>query len=233
MRKRARRKRARRFEDEKRREPTGEGGVARSTDQRLGAFYAAGPTITLHATREDETRVPVGRPGPVVQGEGPREHATAYNNQGSLRLRGRTDADFSSSYRTRNVVVRPVTDGADCSEGDQVRVTGTLVATYRVTTRVSLPRVSDYPNLTPCQQQRVRDAIDNILAPHEQEHVAAFRSYNGTTRRRFDLTICRSEFDSTIRSMFEAEQDARRRAAQRASDSLDPFHFDVDLNCED
>jgi hypothetical protein len=63
--------------------------------------------------------------------------------------------------------------------------------------------------------------------------VAAFRGYNGTTRRPFDLTLCRSEFDSAIRAMFEAEEDARRQAAQDASDALDPFHFDVDLDCED
>jgi hypothetical protein len=33
--------------------------------------------------------------------------------------------------------------------------------------------------------------------------------------------------------MFEAEESARRSAAQAASDSLDPFDVDVDLNCED
>jgi predicted nucleic acid-binding OB-fold protein len=96
-----------------------------------------------------------------------------------------------------------------------------------------LPRVSDYPDLTPCQRQRVRDAIHNILTPHEQEHVTAFNRYNGTTSRRFDLTLCRNNFESTIRSMFEGEERARRQAAQAASDALDPFYFDVDLNCED
>jgi hypothetical protein len=110
---------------------------------------------------------------------------------------------------------------------------GDLVATYAVTTTITLPRVSDFPNLSVCQRQRVRDAIANVLAPHEQQHVAAFNTYNGATRRRFDVTLCRSTFDSTIRTMFEAEERTRRSAAQAASDALDPFHFDVDLNCED
>jgi predicted nucleic acid-binding OB-fold protein len=96
-----------------------------------------------------------------------------------------------------------------------------------------LPRVSDYPDLTSCQRERVRNAIHNILTPHEQEHVTAFNKYNGTTSRRFDLTLCRGNFEGTIRSMFEGEERARRQAAQAASDALDPFYFDVDLNCKD
>jgi hypothetical protein len=224
-------------------------GAARAASEQLGAFYAAGPVVTLGPEREDETAEErassseihgeeaearaAAEPAPTVQGEGPRDYVTAFNNRSSIRLQGRTDADFSSSYRTRNVVVRRVTDCDQCSDGKRIRVTGTLVATYRVTTRTTLPSVSDYPDLTPCQQRRVQDAVDNVLAPHEQQHVAAFRTYRGTTRRRFDLSICRSEFDSTIRSTFEAEEDARRRAAQAASDALDPFYFDVDLDCED
>ena len=79
----------------------------------------------------------------------------------------------------------------------------------------------------------MQDAIDNVLAPHEQQHVSAFNTYRGTTNRQFDLTLCRNEFDATIRSMVESEESARRSAAQAASDALDPFHFDVDLDCED
>lgn len=33
--------------------------------------------------------------------------------------------------------------------------------------------------------------------------------------------------------MFEAEQRDRRNAAQAASDALDPFHFDVELDDEE
>jgi hypothetical protein len=208
--------------------------VARSADQRLGAFYSAGPAMTLQETREDEKQAQISQPGPVSHGEGTREHVTVFNNPGSLRLEGRTDADFDGgSFRTERTRVRSADTCEGCTGGDCVHVTGVLVATYHVTTSVTLPSVADYPDLTPCQQGRVQDAIDNVLAPHEQNHVAAFRGYNGTTRRPFDLTLCRSEFDSAIRAMFEAEEDARRQAAQDASDALDPFHFDVDLDCED
>jgi hypothetical protein len=157
-----------------------------------------------------------------------------FNRRGPLRLRGRTDATFDGgSFRTENTTVEPAHGCAGCPRTQCVHVTGTLVATYSVRTTVTLPRVSDFPGLTPCKQQRVQEAIDNILAPHEQHHVAAFETYNGTTQRAFDLTVCRNRFDSIIRQMFLTEERARRSAAQTASDALDPFHFDVDLNCEE
>lgn len=168
-----------------------------------------------------------------LKGEGHPHHVTAFGNSGNIILRGRTDADFNSSFRTTNVTVRQGEGCEGCSGTDCVHTTGNLVATYSVTTNVTLPRVSDYEGLSPCQQRRVQEAIDTTLAPHEQEHVDAFRTYNGRTRHRFDLTLCRSEFDSTIQSMFESEESARHSAAQAASDRLDPFEVDVDLNCED
>jgi len=182
---------------------------------------------------EDETAAKMG-PAPSVEGTGPERHVTVHGNGGSLRLEGRTDANFDGgAFETKNVRVRRATTCENCLEGECSHVTGTLVANYHVNTTVTLPSVADFPDLSRCQQQRVRNAINTVLAPHEQEHVRAFRTYNGTTRRPFDLTLCRSEFDSAIQQMFEAEASARRSAAQAASDALDPFHFDVDLDCED
>jgi hypothetical protein len=170
-------------------------------------------------------------PLPRVEGSGPPHHERVHG--GSIRLEGRTDADFSSTYRTRGVQVERGTGCEGCPDNACIHVTGTLVATYSVATTVTLPGADDYPELTVCQRRRVQDAIDTVLAPHEQAHVRAFRQYAGTTRRQFDLTLCRSRFDSTIRAMFEAEEQQRRNAAKAASDALDPFHVDVDLDCED
>jgi hypothetical protein len=173
---------------------------------------------------------------PTPEGQGAPSHAIAFNRRGPLRLRGRTDASYDGGrFQTQNVTVQPATDCTGCSGRRCVHVTGTLEATYSVSTTVTLPRVADFPDLTPCQQRRVQNAIDTILAPHEQQHVAAFQQYDGTTRRAFDLTLCRSEFDGAIQRMFETEERARRAAAQAASDALDnpPFYFDVDLDCEE
>ena len=67
----------------------------------------------------------------------------------------------------------------------------------------------------------------------EQQHVSAFRTYNGTTRQRFDMTLCRDALDAAMQSMHDAEQRTRQAAAQALSDALDPFTFDVDIDCEE
>jgi hypothetical protein len=183
------------------------------------------------AEDETEARDASRTAAPVsdASGVGEEAHTTAY----SLTLQGRTDADYRSSFRTQNVRTTPGTGCEGCDAGDCVHLRGTLVSTYTVSTTVTLPSVNDFPDLTPCQRRRVRDAITNVLAPHEQRHVRAFRTYNGTTRQQFDMTICRGDFDAAIQSMHDSEQSARQAAAQARSDALDPFQFDVDLDCEE
>lgn len=164
-----------------------------------------------------------------VSGTGEERHATGHG----LTLQGRTDADYHSSFRTANVTTTQAAGCEGCGAGDCVRVRGTLVSTYTVNTTVTLPSVNDFPDLTPCQRRRVQDAITNVLAPHEQRHVRAFKTYEGTTRQPFDMTICRGDFDAAMQSMHDSEQAARQAAAQARSDALDPFQFDVDLDCQE
>jgi hypothetical protein len=170
-------------------------------------------------------------PAPVseISGEGEEIHAVAH----SVTLEGRTDADYRSSFRTERVLTTPGTGCDGCTGGDCVHVRGTLVSSYTVTTTVTIPSVNDFPDLTPCQRRRVQTAINNVLRPHEQQHVSAFRTYNGTTRQRFDMTICRDALDAAIQSLHDAEQSTRQAAAQARSDALDPFTFDVDIDCEE
>ena len=167
-------------------------------------------------------------PLPDIAGEGIETEVSAY----SVTLRGRTDASFSNSFRTRNVRTTTAT-GCEGCDGECVHVTGTLVSTFRVRTTVTLPSVNDFSDLTACQRQRVRDGINNVLRPHEQEHVAAFRTYNGTVSTPFDFTLCRSEFDAQVQALHDSIEAPRQAAAQAASDALDPFEFEVDLDCED
>ena len=166
-----------------------------------------------------------------VTGEGEKSHGVGH----SVTLQGRTDADYDNTFRTERVQTTAGTGCDGCTGGDCVRVRGTLVSTYTVTTRVTLPSVNDFPDLTPCQRRRVQDAINNVLRPHEQQHVSAFRTYNGTTRQRFDMTLCRDALDAAIQSLHDAEQRPRQAAAQALSDALDqpPFTFNVDIDCEE
>lgn len=205
----------------------------------LGAFYNTGPIFgfgimvgqTENSSEQDKEKSPSISP---LQGHGSPRLVTVSGNGNTIRIRGRTDAQFDGGrFETRNVRERPGHGCRNCPPSECINVRGTLVSRYRVTTTVTLPSADDYPDLTECQRQRVRDAINNKLAPHEQKHVRAFGTYNGTTQRHFDLTLARSEFAGVIRSMFETEERERRSAAQEASDALDPFYVDIELNCED
>ena len=82
-------------------------------------------------------------------------------------------------------------------------------------------------------KERVQDAINNVLAPYEQEHVDTFETYNGRTEQPFDLNLCGNQRPAVVGKMVRDEERPRRAAAQAQSDALDPFNFDVDLDCED
>jgi hypothetical protein len=166
---------------------------------------------------------------PVIVGEGMTTQVAAYG----LALRGRTDATFSNSFSTEDGQARPATGCTGCGGSECIRATGTLVSTFQVATTVTLPSVDDFPGLTPCQRQRVQSGITNVLAPHEQQHVAAFQTYNGTLRTPFNLKLCRDEFDARVQSLHNGIAASRQAGAQARSDALDPFTFEVDLNCQD
>ncbi len=152
----------------------------------------------------------------------------------SVRIKGETTYDFSgTSFATSNVTDAPGTGCQGCSAKDCVHVTGTINITFRVTTQVTLPRVADIPDLSPCQKRLVQDAIDNVLAPHEQEHVQAVSQYNGTQAVPFNETLCRPDFNDKITEIVNGIDAARQKVARDASDALDPFYFDVDIDCED
>ena len=195
---------------------------------------SATPAATAGVPSEPATRPPaLALRAPA----GEETQLSAFGGDQNVRLRGRTDATFdggTSSIRGQRTIRA---EGCEnCTEGC-VRVRGTLVLRYRVTTQVTLPGVGDFPDLTPCQQDRVRDGIDNVLAPHEQQHVDAFRTYNGTSSHQFDLTGCNAEeINAQLEVIHREQANAREAAAQALSDQLDGehgFHFDVDLDCEE
>ena len=167
-----------------------------------------------------------------VSGEGEATEVEA--NGPTLSLQGVTRARFNGgSFRTTNVHTSAGSGCDGCEGANCIQVSGTLAIDFRVTTTVTLPRVADFPDLTPCQRQRVQDGITNVLTPHEQQHVAAFSAYNGATRQQFSATLCRDQFEAFIRGLVAQEEGPRQAAVQAASDALDPFNFDVDLDCTD
>lgn len=193
------------------------------------------PEVTAATAEEEAEKTGEGAegvsvaPAPDVSGTGETTHDVAY----SITLRGRTEATFNSSFRVVNGVTSPGTGCTGCAQGNCLRVRGVIESTFAVTTRVTLPSVSDFPNLRPCQQQRVQDAITNVLAPHEQQHVAAFNTYRGVVNTPFDVTVCRDALQAAMQRRHDALDSARQSSARAAGDALDPFQFDVDIDCRD
>lgn len=232
-----RRSQAERREEDRVARPLERPRRAPGKDDRLGSHYSAGPAAALRA--KSSSLAPLDGqsvPAALALGSthGTRNEVAVSGNGTSIRLRGRTDATFDGgSSRFENLRQERASGCEGCEDGC-IRVRGTMILTYRVSTTVTLPSVNDYPDLTPCQQRRVQDAIDNVLAPHEEEHERAFETYNGTTRHPFDLTVCSSEeANERLQAIHDGEAATREAGAQALSDALDPFHFDVDLDCED
>jgi hypothetical protein len=166
-----------------------------------------------------------------VVGQGQAHQVVAH---AGVSLKGRTNATFDGGrFHTENVVTEAGQTCKGCGAKQCVHVTGNVVSAYHVTTSVSLPSMAQFAKLTACQRERVRDAIQNQLAPHEQDHVTAFSQYNGTSTQAFDLTDCRAAVTRQIDKMARDEERQRRADAQTASDALDPFEVPVDLDCTD
>ncbi len=207
---------------------------------QLSPSYASGPAVHMDAkgagTAVRETEEEQDAPSLALGStESTGHEITVAGNGRTIRLEGETTAQFDGgTSQIRNQRVTRASECEGCEDSQCLRVTGTLVLNYRVTTHVTLPSVNDYPNLTPCQRRRVQDAIDNVLAPHEQEHVRAFETYNGTSEHPFDLRVCNAESASErLQTIHDNDAATRETNARAASDALDPFHFDVDLDCVD
>ncbi len=150
-----------------------------------------------------------------------------------LDLQGLTQASYGGNFTTTTSYT---------NVGSDVQATGTITCTYTVGTQVTLP--SPPSGLTDCETGKVNNAIQTILAPHEQRHVAAFRGYAGRTARRFSFTLpgmstsdgaaaLDAAVQPQLQAMYDSEQATRQAASDAASAALDPFNFNVDCSACD
>ena len=209
-------------------------GILESQRSAIPRRAITGERLITRQTDEPSQEQVAVDPVPPVSIIGEPHEVIAYAGAPNIRLRGVTRAKFDGGKsRTENLVTEPGAGCRGCRGKNCVHVTGTVVTEYHVSTTVTLPKASSFRRLTECQRQRVQDAINNVLAPHEQEHVDAFETYNGTTEQPFDLNLCRNQLPGVVKRMVRAEEKPRRAAAKAASAALDPFNFDVDLDCAD
>lgn len=161
-------------------------------------------------------------------------------NNITIDEKGVTNAVYNKpGFTTKNEKADPAAPPKGVKpDDDLVTVTATAVCTFKATVTISLPSVPS--GLSACQTKRVKDAIDNKLAPHEKQHEAAMKTYDGTVEEDFTLTgVKRSGITAALtakaKEIADRLQGERQKAAQDASDALDqpPFVVIVDLDCED
>lgn len=153
----------------------------------------------------------------------------------SIRLHGETSGTYDGG--TSTVARQRVRRGAGCecpAEDPCLRATGTLAITYRVDVHIVMPPMPE--GLSTCQQRRVRAFLHDVLGPHERDHARRLHTYDGTTRRPFDVTGCGraaldTEVSSTLQQMHDDEAKDRAAAADKLSSAIDPFERDIDLDC--
>ena len=151
---------------------------------------------------------------------------------GSVDLEALTEAKYKKGAGTAKNEVTKKSKGCDgCEDDSCVSITGSLKVPYNVATKINLPVVP--ANLSPCQQDRVRVAINTTLMAHEKKHVKAFENFNGTASLPISYQGCAENYVSYQEGLSENEFQRRQAAADAKSAALDPFSVPVDLCCKD
>ena len=210
----------------------GEAGEGGPLQRDLDAEYQTSPsaeTADLTAAADDST--PISMAPIQVAGE-----PHAFEMEGGcagLHLHGKTDGAFDGG--TGSVVNQRVTRGrgCNCEQGVECfHVTGTLVVNYSVSVTITMPPVPG--GLTACERDKVQDFLQHVLLPHEHDHETRLKTYNGQTRHPVDVVGCgQDDVTSKVQAIQDAEEPARRAAAQAKSDAIDPFERTIDCSdCE-
>ncbi len=204
-------------------------------------FFTSGKSQSLVMMKESENNFDSSLlereviPAPKISTKGTPVNYMVLGNGSSvsISLQGTTKANFKRKWSVTNISETPATDCDGCSDDECLNISGTMSLVFNANPVVTLPSRSEYDHLSPCQIQRVEQWIQNVLAPHEQDHVDAFNTYDGTVQEQFQFKKCRSERRAVLQSIFNRIEEPRRQSAQDLSDALDPFYSNIDLDCED
>ncbi|HET7486670.1 MAG TPA: hypothetical protein VFJ85_01990 [Acidimicrobiales bacterium] len=162
-----------------------------------------------------------GQPGEV-------EHEGGCSN---LALHGKTTANFDGGPNA-TVTNQKITTSKGCAGGCPagtpcVHATGTLESTYSAAVTIAMPSMPS--GLTECEQGKVQDFLDNVLAPHEKDHETRLKTYDGTTKIPVDITACGMDAVTKKVEKIHLDEEAKRQdAARKSSKQIDPFTKTVD-----
>ncbi len=194
-------------------------GYGHSLHESQYKYYASTDLVypTLYTSGKQESKVSIG------------EGST------SIHLHGKTVANYDNGTgTTKNLKFKRAKDCSGCPDSNCIIVSGILALTFKAHPTITLPAPSEYAHLKPCQRKRVKKWIKNILTPHEKQHKAAFEKYNGTVNKPFKMKVCKEDWNGDLlQPIHEKEDKRRKKIANDASDDLDPFITNIDLDCED
>jgi hypothetical protein len=200
------------------------GTMAVLTGSQSGISASASASLQ----RQEGPELPPVLPVLAITVFGREYSAIAHVNRRLPRLRGTTRARFTSTSTTPDLQTEPGTGCKKCKLPNCVHVTGTLVSTFTATTTVTLP-TPPRRGFSECEREQIQNVIDTTLASHEEEHVTAFKEYEGTVETPLDLTLCRSKVPGAVQKMHNDEERKRRKHAKETSAALDPFNFNFTL----
>jgi hypothetical protein len=153
---------------------------------------------------------------------------TSTSNQiahgGDVKVEGLTTANYDhGTFATTDITAERTKGCKPCGKAPCVSLKGTLVSEFHADPKVKLPTVP--PGHTPCETEKIQTFIDTKLTNHEQEHVNAFNTYNGTVNTPFTFTGCytEAELKKFVQPIHDKIEKDRETAANLLSKKLDPF----------
>jgi hypothetical protein len=157
------------------------------------------------------------------------ENKIAHGGCAGVMVQGQTIANRTSSF-TSTIRARPSTTCENCAPPECITARGTIASVFRANPKVTLPAVP--AGLSRCEATAVRRFIRTTLRRHEQQHVAAFNTYDARIRTPYRFTGCESGLAAHIQSLHDAIDAQRVAASDARSNALDPFAPTIPCNCD-
>lgn len=199
--------------------------------QGSGVARKAGSPASMEDAEETETATlstsGMGSPVPGI---------SVYGNCAGAQVEGRTDASYDqSTYAVTGATVKRAKHCADCEAEDCVKISGVIHADFVATTNVTLPPVPP-GNWSECERTAIQTFIDTTLDQHEQQHVAAFHTFDGKKNIPFNYTGCKDGWETFVDNKYKAANEARAKKANDKSKLLDANGaniFNITCACPD
>ncbi len=172
-----------------------------------------------------------------VSGKGtPLPQSVAYANCAGASVSGLTVSNYDhGSFSVSGAAMKRAKDCKGCAEEECVSVSGFIVHTFTASPAVTLPSVPP-GNWSECEKKAIQTFIDTTLSQHEQQHVTAFKTYNGTVKTPFSYTGCKDGLNAHVAGIHDGINSAREAAATAKSDLLDANganQFTIACDCPD